>query len=699
MKSLKELMNISESYGIESSKNINKIDEDFTSWMRTALGKVMGLNDTEIEKVADAAAAEAKKQGVDTDAEPAANDPRRDQTSSPRPDNSTNPGATSTSSSGELEILDPQPRGYGMDQGKIIVKNGRRYYTVDVSKAVKRATTGEKVYRGSSLRGYTYDASNPQAPVATNADAVYFPVEDFKPADAGITTNKTFDSINDAQEANDLKVGDMITIGGIEAEVRYDQPSDTRFYVHPGTDTSITEPKPVAVDPEVKPAAVDLDANDPRGDQTSPPQTDTDGVRQAPPEASGNVEPRPKKNMFGGDIGQKRWDKKHGKTHNPDGTPKPVAVDPEVKPAAVDLDANDPRGDQTSPPQPKKPATDTAPILPGAGTSGMPIDGDEAPKGPQPAFTDGPPSVDKTSPAAPAAAVKPLRRPGQDTSGLPAKLGQVTSANLMKDYQAAGKKPMDQVKTVQTALSRLGFDPGAIDGKYGNGVFKAVQNFQKANGLSVDGQVGPNTIKALIAKLSGPEEAPTQAPTQQNQSKDFSMKKAITESASMNVSMTADTADQVAELMKLLKNAGMPDAAPVSSTMAPMPSMPPMGSAAPKKDNMADFIGMVGGDEMDGPSEPCSVCGEVHEETSCSEDTSEYDAVVAEFDNNGGFDRASTTPKEEYKDHNYMTQDLSGGINRPKKAYAKAQDGDNAMAVEAIKSDLRKALEEALAKK
>ena len=275
----------------------------------------------------------------------------------------------------------------------------------------------------------------------------------------------------------------------------------------------------------------------------------------------------------------------------------------------------------------------------------------------------------------------------------------------MKDYQAGGKKPMDQVKTVQTALSRAGFDPGKIDGMYGNGVFKAVQDFQKANGLTVDGQVGPNTIKAMQAKLNAapaaagatppagnnPDEAdPAAGATQQNASKDHSMKKAMNESASMNVSMTADTADQVAELMKLLKNAGMSDAAPVSSMMAPMPSMPPMGAAAPKQDSMADFIGMVGGDEMDGPSEPCSVCGEVHEETSCSEDTSEYDAVVAEWDN---------SPDEEYKDANYMLNDLAGGLNRPKKAYAAAQDGDNAMAVEAIKADLRKALEEALAKK
>jgi len=120
----------------------------------------------------------------------------------------------------------------------------------------------------------------------------------------------------------------------------------------------------------------------------------------------------------------------------------------------------------------------------------------------------------------------------------------------------------------------------------------------------------------------------------------------------------------------------MPDAGPVKDIMPPM---------APKGD-MADFMGMVDSG-MQGPAEPCSVCGEVHEETSCSEGTEEYDAIIDEWDN---------SPKEEYKDHNYMTQDLSGGINRPKKAYAAAQDGDNAMAVEAIKSDLRKALEEAL---
>ena len=53
------------------------------------------------------------------------------------------------------------------------------------------------------------------------------------------------------------------------------------------------------------------------------------------------------------------------------------------------------------------------------------------------------------------------------------------------------------------------------------------------------------------------------------------------------------------------------------------------------------------------------------------------------------------SPEESYADHNTMTKDLSGGINRQKKAYAAAQDGDNAMAVEnSIKEQLWAALNE-----
>ena len=61
------------------------------------------------------------------------------------------------------------------------------------------------------------------------------------------------------------------------------------------------------------------------------------------------------------------------------------------------------------------------------------------------------------------------------------------------------------------------------------------------------------------------------------------------------------------------------------------------------------------------------------------------EGVAEEWDN---------SPDEEYSDYETMTQDLSGGINRQKKHYKKAQDGDNAMAAESIKAQLWAALNE-----
>jgi peptidoglycan hydrolase-like protein with peptidoglycan-binding domain len=93
-----------------------------------------------------------------------------------------------------------------------------------------------------------------------------------------------------------------------------------------------------------------------------------------------------------------------------------------------------------------------------------------------------------------------------------------TTANLMKAYNDGGKKSMPSIKNMQTALSRLGFDPNGLDGKYGNGTFKAVQDFQKANGLSVDGQAGPSTMAAIKKALDDNFEKNKVTPADQDQS-------------------------------------------------------------------------------------------------------------------------------------------------------------------------------------
>jgi len=49
-------------------------------------------------------------------------------------------------------------------------------------------------------------------------------------------------------------------------------------------------------------------------------------------------------------------------------------------------------------------------------------------------------------------------------------------------------------------------------------------------------------------------------------------------------------------------------------------------------------------------------------------------------------------PDEQYSDHNTLIKDLSGGLNKEKQQYAKAQDGDNAMAVRA--ESIRQALDQ-----
>ena len=94
-------------------------------------------------------------------------------------------------------------------------------------------------------------------------------------------------------------------------------------------------------------------------------------------------------------------------------------------------------------------------------------------------------------------------------------LGVVTMLNYLSEMDALGgsaadtalagtSQPMlakgdsgDAVELLQEKLKGAGHYKGGVDGDYGRGTRAAVRRFQRAQGLTPDGKVGPDTWKAL----------------------------------------------------------------------------------------------------------------------------------------------------------------------------------------------------------
>lgn len=61
----------------------------------------------------------------------------------------------------------------------------------------------------------------------------------------------------------------------------------------------------------------------------------------------------------------------------------------------------------------------------------------------------------------------------------------------------------EEVRKIQTKLKNWGYYKGQVDGIFGSQTLEAVKWFQRKNGLTVDGIVGPATLAALGINSSG----------------------------------------------------------------------------------------------------------------------------------------------------------------------------------------------------
>ena len=75
----------------------------------------------------------------------------------------------------------------------------------------------------------------------------------------------------------------------------------------------------------------------------------------------------------------------------------------------------------------------------------------------------------------------------------------------MSDFEHNSEKfgyiNLEELEGVQDALTKLGYEPGAVDGKDGPNTQKAVREFQAHASIGVDGIVGPETRQALVDEL------------------------------------------------------------------------------------------------------------------------------------------------------------------------------------------------------
>ncbi|MBI4981922.1 MAG: peptidoglycan-binding protein [Candidatus Omnitrophica bacterium] len=89
----------------------------------------------------------------------------------------------------------------------------------------------------------------------------------------------------------------------------------------------------------------------------------------------------------------------------------------------------------------------------------------------------------------------------EEKSALSAQVQQSEVKRSTRKQCVKEVKSRPTVKQIQTALKNAGFDPGAIDGKFGNSTREAIIAFQRSHNLPANGRVRSKTWGLLKGYL------------------------------------------------------------------------------------------------------------------------------------------------------------------------------------------------------
>ncbi len=126
-----------------------------------------------------------------------------------------------------------------------------------------------------------------------------------------------------------------------------------------------------------------------------------------------------------------------------------------------------------------------------------------------------------------------------------------TNPNTLK-YGDSGSRVTD----LQTALTKLGYNPNGIDGRFGAGTQRAVVQFQKDNGLYADGLAGSKTLALIEQKVAAQGSGSTSGGSSSNSSGSSSSGSSSSSNGLSRTLRKGYTGDDVRTVQQRLKELG-----------------------------------------------------------------------------------------------------------------------------------------------